>query len=254
MWMRWDTRDFDAVGRVKTETDEVGRVTRHTYDSGGGCFERAGRCRCRSSIPIRRVDSSAASSRPCFASTRGTTREATATQSAPTRWDFLHRRRRQPAANGDEYDAHGMRTRKTRTDGTYEVYRYDAADRLVRVDESSGKVSQYGLDGVGNRTSLTVTQPGVPTTTTTSISNAFNQLTSSTRTSGLQSLTTTSRLIRDREGERGRSRSEGGQVREGHTTREPTAAHTSVFLGEGAGSGWRAVRQLWRVQLRCCSA
>lgn len=87
------------------------------------------------------------------------------------------------------YDAHGLRTSKTRVDGTSEAYGYDGADRLVRVDEGSGRSSQYALDFVGNRTSLTVTQ-GAQVTTTTSVSNAFNQLTSSTRTSGLQSLAT----------------------------------------------------------------
>ena len=89
-----------------------------------------------------------------------------------------------------QYDAHGMRVKKTRSDGTFEVYGYDAADRLVRVDESSGRASQYGLDNVGNRTSLSVVEGGV-TTTTTSVSNAFNQLTSSTRNGGgLPSLAT----------------------------------------------------------------
>lgn len=80
------------------------------------------------------------------------------------------------------YDAHGMRKSKTRVDGTSEAYGYDEADRLVRVDESNGKVSQYSLDGLGNRLSLSVTHAGVVTSTSSS-SNAFNQLIASTRTS-----------------------------------------------------------------------
>jgi RHS repeat-associated protein len=82
------------------------------------------------------------------------------------------------------YDAHGLRTRKTRFDGTFEVYGYDAADRLTRVDDEGGKSSQYVLDGLGNRTALNVAQPGIAALFTTSNSNAFNQLTSSSRSGG----------------------------------------------------------------------
>ena len=55
----------------------------------------------------------------------------------------------------------------------------------------SGRSSQYTLDAVGNRRALVVSAAGL-TTTTTSTSNAFNQLTASTRNGGgLPSLSTT---------------------------------------------------------------
>ncbi|MCC6707728.1 MAG: hypothetical protein IT492_09220 [Gammaproteobacteria bacterium] len=50
-----------------------------------------------------------------------------------------------------QYDARGLLTNATFADGATQGYAYDAAQRLVRVENSAGVAVEYSLDALGNR-------------------------------------------------------------------------------------------------------
>jgi len=77
------------------------------------------------------------------------------------------------------YDANGLRTQRTEASGRDEVYGYDTAYRLRRVDIGTSSATTYTLDALGNRTAETKT--GVPSRSATY--NLFNQQTESPRDS-----------------------------------------------------------------------
>lgn len=193
---------YDAVGRVKTVTDGLtGVVVTSEYDAEGrrtlvteGTPESERRYEYDARGLLRRARLGAGGWLDFTHDALG--RRTSVTRPNGVRSDWVYDVAGQLTAVvhtkagvviegfGYTYDSHGMRVSKTRFDGVSETYGYDAADRLTRVEESNGKTSQYVLDSVGNRLSLSVTQPGVAALTTTSSSNTFNQLSSSSRSGG----------------------------------------------------------------------
>ena len=58
------------------------------------------------------------------------------------------------------YDAVGQLLRRTRADGSYTGYTYDAAHRQVAVFDNLGNRIDYTLDNAGNRVAENVKDPG----------------------------------------------------------------------------------------------
>jgi RHS repeat-associated protein len=77
-------------------------------------------------------------------------------------------------------DAVGNRTRKTFADGSFEQYGYDAGNRLTSVTYPGGRTVTYGLDPVGNRSTVNDQVASGTGLYSSYVVNAFNQVTSMT--------------------------------------------------------------------------
>jgi RHS repeat-associated protein len=74
---------------------------------------------------------------------------------------------------------------KSVTDSSGEtIYEYDSQNRLIKIIEPTGKTTSYTFDEVGNRTSETITENGVTSTTSYTYDVSSNQLLSVSKPDG----------------------------------------------------------------------
>jgi RHS repeat-associated protein len=79
----------------------------------------------------------------------------------------------------------GLLKKVTRPDGSYLLYTYDDAHRLIRIEDGDGNREQYVLDGMGNRTSTSRYDPSSALTQMRSqVFNDLNQLWQTLNASG----------------------------------------------------------------------
>ncbi|WP_447403059.1 DNRLRE domain-containing protein (plasmid) [Lysinibacillus sp. fkY74-1] len=83
--------------------------------------------------------------------------------------------------NSYEYDKNQQITKVTNNDGTV-TYMYDPLNQLIKEQYSNGLSISYTYDSVGNRTSKTILQNGISTTTSYSYNNANQMKTAGDKT------------------------------------------------------------------------
>ena len=93
---------------------------------------------------------------------------------------------------GFSYYPTGLLQRLTLPDGSYRKYTYDAAHRLNQVADELGNSVNYTLDGMGNRTAVSTSDPsGTLSSTHSRIYNALDQLYQDIPSAGTAAVTTT---------------------------------------------------------------
>lgn len=168
---------YDMAGRVASETDGVGAVTRYVYDAAGGLLGKTYRANGSADQSLTSFAYDAAGRMASRTEGSGTAAAATTTMT----YDGIGNLLVVTDPNGNTvtatYDRAGRRLTETDGAGLVTSYAYNAFDQVVAVTDPRGKVDYHYYDLTGR---LTTTRDAIGQVTATTY-NAFGDVTRSLR-------------------------------------------------------------------------